>query len=847
MPTLESSRFLAKKPSVPPNFDNVDYDDTARLKQAQDAIVREQWVRSMMARLVREELGKCYYKEGVNHLEKCGKLRAPAGVKQSKDFIVKDFVESLTDGDRPPNRHSNSPSGAFDPRPLIRTFEHALRGMANLSEDLEAHESELLTSVRRAEGQHNGTLETLGKKLDQSINSFETLDISLNQRNGFLNGSNNADAGGTAAVKIGEKLEELDRRRRRALDAKFLIGCWLELSERGDLNMLEDVRRQGGGEGKVRCAIISRQLIKISQRLDPGSWPHSNTKNRNAISGSDRVQTGTPGRANGTRELLEKFMENLEKDLLKQFDEFYRRQNFPGMTECAKVLRDFNDGASVVGLFVNQHQFFIERGQLITEEVNADVETWDRLADPDTDPPGVEPSLQSLVDEVKVTIQEESFIIRRAFPYHEVVLEKFLQRIFQQSIQQRLEMVLDKASTISSLAFLRSLQSARSYINSLIDDLKIHGLTEHPEAGSARTNLILDQQFDELDASVERLNSSDLTPSQKTMLLRVAGIMDIDSSANKNEIEVTDFDGTVSIDSARRMLKWLAESVGRGLELSGGNEAPKDVFALLNLLLTNLGEIYVETALDSATDYAMSQESIKTEPDLSYLSSLRSITGIMHLMITFINTILIPLAASNLSVRREMEKSVNLSINRMEEKMSNVMHRSIDIVLTYVSKLLGGQKKTDFRPREGAQDSAQLQTLTCNLVITFVAKTRNLSSNAIDGNNLESFLAELAVGLRILLFDHFKKFQVNAAGGLVVKKDIAEYVTLLREFPPSPTFSISIEILHEIGNLFVIGPDALRERLKVGISGAEKADLKPFILRRDDYGSIGIQAILNSL
>ena len=28
-----------------------------------------------MARLVREELGKCYRREGVNHLEKCGRLR----------------------------------------------------------------------------------------------------------------------------------------------------------------------------------------------------------------------------------------------------------------------------------------------------------------------------------------------------------------------------------------------------------------------------------------------------------------------------------------------------------------------------------------------------------------------------------------------------------------------------------------------------------------------------------------------------------------------------------------------------------------------------------------------------
>ena len=75
MPTPESALFLSKKPTVPPSFDGVDYDDTPRLKQAQDAVIREQWVRSMMARLVREELGRCYYREGVNHLERCGVLR----------------------------------------------------------------------------------------------------------------------------------------------------------------------------------------------------------------------------------------------------------------------------------------------------------------------------------------------------------------------------------------------------------------------------------------------------------------------------------------------------------------------------------------------------------------------------------------------------------------------------------------------------------------------------------------------------------------------------------------------------------------------------------------------------
>lgn len=101
------------------------------------------------------------------------------------------------------------------------------------------------------------------------------------------------------------------------------------------------------------------------------------------------------------------------------------------------------------------------------------------------------------------------------------------------------------------------------------------------------------------DAYVERLDSSDLAPAQKAMLLRVAGLKDSESAKTQTEIEVSDQDGVLDTTNAKRMLKWLAEAVGRGLELSGGNETARDVAALNNLLLTNMAEIYLETALDA--------------------------------------------------------------------------------------------------------------------------------------------------------------------------------------------------------------------------------------------------------
>ena len=410
-----------------------------------------------------------------------------------RDFNVKDFIESLSDSAVPHNRRSGQSSQAFDPRPLIRTLEHALNKLSELSNDLTERETELSAAVRKAEAQHTSNVDSFGRQLDRAINSFRGLDSSLN---GQANGS---DTGGNTAVKIGERLEELDRQRVRAQDAKFLIQCWLEVSERGELYLLEDLRRQASGERKIRCAQIARQLLKISQRLDPSSWGQVNGS-KIVINGTDGTNgiDGHPRIKHNTREIVEKFRESLEKDLLTQFDEFYRRADFEGMRECSSVLQDFGGGASVIGVYVNQHEFFIDRSQLITEEVGGDMETWELLADPDAEPPGIEPSLQSLVDEVKVIAQDESQIIRKAFPFYETVLSLFLQRVFQQSIQQRLEMVLEKASTISTLAFLRSLQAARSYISALVDALKSHGLTEHPEPLSSQTTVVLDQQFDDL-------------------------------------------------------------------------------------------------------------------------------------------------------------------------------------------------------------------------------------------------------------------------------------------------------------------------------------------------------------
>jgi hypothetical protein len=229
----------------------------------------------------------------------------------------------------------------------------------------------------------------------------------------------------------------------------------------------------------------------------------------------------------------------------------------------------------------------------------------------------------------------------------------------------------------------------------------------------------------------------------------------------------------------------------------------------------------------------------------------------MHLMLACINTVLLPLASSNTSVRRDVEKKTNAAMGQMEDKVNSLMQRTIDITISWVSKLLARQQKTDFRPKEdsvtgGGSWLEQLQTPTCQAIFAFLTRVHNLANNALSPSpNLSAFLTEIAVNVRTLLFDHFKKFTVSAMGGIMVTKDLSKYNELFRAWNLDESFDPSLEVMTEIGNIFVIGPDALRERLrgKQGVLGGawEKGDMRPYVLRREDANTVGVQSVLSAL
>lgn len=72
------------------------------------------------------------------------------------------------------------------------------------------------------------------------------------------------------------------------------------------------------------------------------------------------------------------------------------------------------------------------------------------------------------------------------------------------------------------------------------------------------------------------------------------------------------------------------------------------------------------------------EQQAKGEPDLTYFLEIKPATTIMHLMFSFINTALIPLSQTSLTTRREIGKLTNTTLMNLEQKINNVIQRTID-------------------------------------------------------------------------------------------------------------------------------------------------------------------------
>lgn len=672
---------------------------------------------------------------------------------------------------------------------------------------------------------------------------------------------------GTTAIQIGKTLDALAAQLTRAQASSRVVSTYLSLREND--KVLNELRRR---KMSVEEAKFVRSLLQICRDVD--------------IKGSQN-----------TRGVVEKFSEQVERDVLADFDAAYREADTTTMSQCATILAGFNGGASVHRAFVNQHDFFIRRDRIESEDVLGSDEIWQVLPDPDAEPPGLEPSLVSLFRDIRKCVKDEFAMMNHIFPEPVTVKNMFLQRVFAQSIQARLEDVLSYAENTSTLAYLRTLQATHSIVEIIVESIKNLQSSTPEETISITVNLETQQSdlfvpyleggryLEKERKSLTELYSSLLYKftkyhndrrNQKTTNYfdRVVGKMSVgreegrvgalfrlaglerkngsvrdprDSRQEEPEFEVSASDANLKVDAVKRMLKWHAEAIGRTVELTSGVEIARDALALMVLLFDFVARDYMETWLDRALDDLIAADT-RIEPEFLCFPGIRDATAISRLLYSYVDTVLIPLAGTNLSIRREMLQRQQSNTKRLDGKINALVQRTIDAVLNWFQSILSRQKKADYKPREeDMMNIANMQTQTNSQAQAFLFRVGQVAHQSLtSGGNREAFLTEVGVRVHYILLDHFKKFSVSAAGGLLLTKDIARYQETIQVWSIA-TLDKRFKVLLEIGNIFVVKPEVLRSLMMV--EGGELSKIKaqhlvPYMQCREDYYTVGLSRLL---
>ncbi|RCH78771.1 Exocyst complex component 5, partial [Rhizopus azygosporus] len=123
-----------------------------------------------------------------------------------------------------------------------------------------------------------------------------------------------------------------------------------------------------------------------------------------------------------------------------------------------------------------------DRDQTRDSEDNAD------LSNSNVPPPEVDTSLVKLYDDIRITVRREAGIISSVFPQPATVMQVLLQRIFAQSIQNHIELLLSRSEKCSHLAYLRTLASTHAETKRLIENLKFYCDKEVPLKDSTDIN-----------------------------------------------------------------------------------------------------------------------------------------------------------------------------------------------------------------------------------------------------------------------------------------------------------------------------------------------------------------------
>ncbi|AAS54361.2 AGL130Cp [Eremothecium gossypii ATCC 10895] len=796
-------------------------------------------------------------------------------------LTVNEFVQQLSKEHAPSslsssangNSNRDSTFDQLDPKPYIRTFESVLRELKKLKVECESNKVHLNQEVTESELAHARNVLQLNERFKAIVSNYDALDEKLSSVTQVV-------------APLGEKLEKSMRAKNSYVKSAELISFYKDFHLEGTSANLESLRTSSDWREKAQAAILVKQLLVLTRKIDTKSLPKT-------------IETTSA---------LEEYASAMETELLDSFNLAYRNNDFDKLNEIALILKHYNGGVNVIQSFINQHEYFADAELIKQNEADVAVFSNSALTEKLTNaeehdmfyPKTLVESLSSMEEIVKA----EAEIVRRVFEERApVVMKLFLKQLMAKRVEPKATLFLNTSMTISNLAYLRTLHSVYSLINQFIKDLSEFFIEMNWDTNNSLASA-LDQCFTEIfskivfdrvkyfdvekkclesilihmtsdfntyhereirarhltaklsasgdvkaelttysiqgsNSKLSKVNSfirSHLERDKKNAARSPPLRQPTDNSPPPDYTDLThDEDPLFTLSCLDTMLKCAVESLARMMELIPTNSSDFCV-ELVEVMLLGLISSYVESALEAAYSQLISSDPAQTTNlNLSYMKYVSKTTEMLSLISASIKAIILPLLNNSPQAKKDIIKLANAYLKRAELAINIILEDTVQMVDQRFTIVLLKQNKKDFVPR--SQELLDQDTVTGSELVTMLYSIHSQASRHLNNANLKSFLTEVGNTLYERLLQHYKKFYVSSIGGVIVTKDIIGYQNAIEEWGIEE-LDEKFALLRELANLFTVQPELLESLTKEGrLVNIGRNIISEYISRREDFNN----------
>ena len=688
--------------------------------------------------------------------------------------------------------------------PVFEQAEAVVEGTATASDALRRMELQLERLITNAknemqsrEEQHEADAKSVEASLPDCFQTFNALD----KRVGLV---------ARTAAEVGDRLQTADTVHRNALETISLIEALQQLtwpggsSSDGDAAVganLPDIIKD-----ESRPTEAAAMIEKLKQICEAPSTSTGPSQALSLLSGSTGNKSDKPVVIMKALENLRHCSNELENRLLQRFDEATEEMNLATMRMCATSLAQFSGGSSLMKRFVMGRRIFCSVDHNLERALESDEATLAR-------------ALASLFREFREQIAEDARVVRAVFvdtATANQVMEMYVERVIEQRVASVVESIAapppeDERDMARVRRYLRVLDDAYRRTEDFGRHVKEVGCGSFDVQGSIdalfghvrdtyipfENNLlvdIMDHEFGtgragDADGPSSPATKAAAKPRQLDRVLRATkeAISRCDNLFNSLQVGhvVASLYETLVIGISRAISKSIDLNIDAASGASGADGASNG--------LDDNGDAGANGGDDDRTEELdiMAQHTAKCTRvvDLfqSCLVRVRVATSGYKQVYLFYTRHVKPKVYNLTSAMMRCHSVLRTNSEEAEAKILSAFEELLALFVHEAESLLGAlQLPSDFLPDMNDETSAFLSntsTLACRtLLIHLLDPVYRIVHGALEGENRETFLVEMATRLQHILLRHITKFSFSAAGGLQLKRDVVEYQEFVNKF-----------------------------------------------------------------